>query len=110
MAHPDAAVAFGRTAADSNDIYVVNNGGAFLNLPGGPEAASIVRIDVGIRGVVPEQQVVPEPSSLGLSCTGAIGLAFVFLGNEEGMYPLGVVPSAPGLYPPDSVQFLHLSV
>jgi sugar lactone lactonase YvrE len=70
----DAAVAFGRTSADRQDIYVVNNGGAFLDLPGGPEAASVVRLAVGIDGVIPEQQAVPEPSSFGLSGAGAIAL------------------------------------
>ena len=29
----DAAMAFGRTAADRHEIYVVNNGGAFLSSP-----------------------------------------------------------------------------
>lgn len=32
----DAAVSFGRTAQDRQGIYVVNNGGVFLGLPGGP--------------------------------------------------------------------------
>ena len=54
----------GRTAADNTSLYVVNNGGVFLGLPGGPEDASIVRLDVGLSGVVPEQQVVPEPSTV----------------------------------------------
>jgi sugar lactone lactonase YvrE len=71
----DAAVAFGRTAGDSQDLYVVNNGGAFLGLPDGPEAASVVRIAVGTTGIVPESQVVPEPSSFLLSA----GAAAVFI-------------------------------
>ena len=75
----DAAVAFGRTVADNQDLYIVNNGGAFLELPAGPEAASILRLNVGITGAVPEEQVVPEPSSLVLSCTGAAGLLLVAL-------------------------------
>jgi hypothetical protein len=80
----DAAVAFGRTAADSQDIYVVNNGGAFLDLPGGPGAASIVRLNVGIAGAVPEEQVVPEPSSLALSCGATAGLLLVLLRRRYG--------------------------
>jgi hypothetical protein len=66
----DAALAFGRTAADRQDIYVVNNGGAFLGLPGGPEAASVVRLATDTTGVVPETQAVPEPASLWLSSAG----------------------------------------
>jgi hypothetical protein len=46
----DAAVAFGRTLFDFRDIYVVNNGGAFLGLPGGPLAASIVRLVTNVPG------------------------------------------------------------
>lgn len=65
----DAAVAFGRTAADLQDIYVVNNGGAFLGLPDGPSVASIVRLSVGTTGVTPESQATPEPSSLLLTAT-----------------------------------------
>ena len=53
----DAAVAFGRTAADRHDIYIVNNGGAFFNLPGGPGPASVVRLSTDTTGVVPESQV-----------------------------------------------------
>jgi sugar lactone lactonase YvrE len=48
----DAAVAFGHTLFDFQDIYVVNNGGAFLGLPGGPEAASIVRIVTNVPGAL----------------------------------------------------------
>jgi sugar lactone lactonase YvrE len=74
----DAALAFGRTAADSQDIYIVNNGGAFLGLPGGPEAASVVRLSTDTKGVVPEQQVVPEPATLWLTGAGT-GLALLLL-------------------------------
>jgi sugar lactone lactonase YvrE len=72
----DAAVAFGRTAADLNDIYIVNNGGAFLGLPGGPEAASVVRLATDTTGITPESQAIPEPGPLLL--TGA-GLTLLFL-------------------------------
>jgi hypothetical protein len=67
----DSALAFGRTAADSQDIYVVNNGGAYegLNGPG-----TIVRLGVGITGPAPELQVAPEPSTLAL--VAAAGLVF----------------------------------
>jgi hypothetical protein len=51
----DAAVAFGRTPFDLRDIYVVNNGGAFLGLPGGPLPASIVRLATDMTGVGAEQ-------------------------------------------------------
>jgi sugar lactone lactonase YvrE len=74
----NAAVAFGRTSADRQDIYVVNNGGAFLDLPGGTKAASVVRLAAGINGVVPEQQAVPEPSSFGLSITGTVARLGLF--------------------------------
>ena len=53
----DAALAFGRTAGDRNDIYVVNNGGAFLGLPGGPGPATVLRISTDTTGVMPESQV-----------------------------------------------------
>lgn len=46
----DAAVAFGRTPFDLRDIYVVNNGGVFLGLPGGPLPASIVRLVTDMTG------------------------------------------------------------
>jgi len=52
----DAAVAFGRRPFDLHDIYVVNNGGAFLGLPGGPVPASIVRIATNITGVGAEHE------------------------------------------------------
>ena len=48
----DAAVAFGHTLFDFRDIYVVNNGGAFLGLPGGPLAASIVRLVTNVPGAL----------------------------------------------------------
>jgi hypothetical protein len=50
----DAAVAFGRTAADRHEIYVVNNGGAFLGLPCGPGPATVVRLSTDRTGVMPE--------------------------------------------------------
>ena len=53
----DAAVAFGRAGADQHAIYVVNNGGAFLGLPGGPLPASVVRLSTDTTGVLPESQV-----------------------------------------------------
>jgi hypothetical protein len=46
----DAAVAFGGTPFDVRDIYVVNNGGAFLGLPGGPLPATIVRLVAKMTG------------------------------------------------------------
>lgn len=66
----DSALAFGRTAADSQDIYVVNNGGEYegLNGPG-----TVVRLNVGITGPAPELQAAPEPSSLALVvCFGLV--------------------------------------
>jgi hypothetical protein len=72
----DAAVAFGRTPADSNTLYVVNNGGAFLDLPGGPEAGSIVRLATDVTGITPESQVVPEPAAMPLAFVG-IALAYL---------------------------------
>jgi hypothetical protein len=48
----DAAVAFGHTLFDFRDIYVVNNGGAFLGLPDGPLAASIVRLVTNVPGAL----------------------------------------------------------
>ena len=48
----DAAVAFGHTLFDFRDIYVVNNGGAFLDLPDGPVAASIVRLVTNVPGAL----------------------------------------------------------
>jgi hypothetical protein len=70
----DAAVAFGRTSADLQDIYVVNNGGAFLGLPDGPSDASIVRLSTDTIGITPESQATPEPSSLWLSVPAAVAI------------------------------------
>lgn len=65
----DAAVAFGRTAADSHDLYVVNNGGAFSGSPDlGP--GSIVRLVTDTTGVTLESQAVPEPETIWLSAAG----------------------------------------
>lgn len=81
----DAAVAFGRTPADLQALYAVNNGGAFLGLPGGPEAASIVRLDVGMEGAVPELQAIPEPSAFFLTGGGcALLLALYRRRGEHG--------------------------
>ncbi|HYO84373.1 MAG TPA: hypothetical protein VES20_23415 [Bryobacteraceae bacterium] len=66
----DAALAFGRTAADRQHIYVVNNGGAFFNLPGGPQAATILRLGTDTTGVVPETQAVPEPETVFVTGAG----------------------------------------
>ena len=52
----DAALAFGRAGRDRHDIYVVNNGGAFLGLPGGPGPATVVRLSTDTTGVMPESQ------------------------------------------------------
>ncbi len=70
----DSALAFGRTAADSQDIYVVNNGGVYEGLPDGPQAASVVRLATSTTGAVPELQAVPELSTIWLSCCGISGL------------------------------------
>jgi len=51
----DAALAFGRTLSDFRDIYVVNNGGAFLGLPNGPLPASIVRLTMNRTEMEAEQ-------------------------------------------------------
>jgi sugar lactone lactonase YvrE len=48
----DAAVAFGQTLFDFRYIYVVNNGGAFLGLPDGPLAASVVRLVTNVPGAL----------------------------------------------------------
>lgn len=71
----DAAVAFGRTAADARSIYVVNNGGSFLMLPGGPQDGSVVRLDVGIAGAALDARAVsvPEPFAAHL-LAGGLGL------------------------------------
>jgi sugar lactone lactonase YvrE len=64
----DSSLAFGRTAADAQDIYVVNNGGAYEGLPGGQQAASVVRLAVGVTGATAEQQAIPEPSTWWFGC------------------------------------------
>ncbi len=68
----DAAVAFGRTAADARSIYVVNNRGSFLMLPGGPQDGSIVRLDVAIAGAALDARAVgvPEPLAAHLLASG----------------------------------------
>jgi hypothetical protein len=71
----DSSLAFGRTAADIQSIYVVNNGGAYENLLGGPGPGTIVRLDAGVTGVVPEAQAAPEPSTISL---GVVALALLF--------------------------------
>ncbi|MDQ6677517.1 MAG: hypothetical protein M3Z09_09500 [Acidobacteriota bacterium] len=68
----DSSLAFGRTAADSQDIYVVNNGGAYENLPGGQRAATVVRLGAGVTGATPEQQAIPEPGTLWFGCCGSV--------------------------------------
>ncbi len=68
----DSALAFGRTAADSGDIYVVNNGGAYEDLPGGQRAATVVRLAAGVTGAALEQQAIPEPSTWWLGCSGLL--------------------------------------
>jgi hypothetical protein len=61
-------VAFGRTAADRQDIYVVNNGGAFF--PGEPQAATILRFRTDTTGVIPEAQTIPEPATVFVTGAG----------------------------------------
>jgi putative intracellular protease/amidase/sugar lactone lactonase YvrE len=46
------ALAFGRSARDLTSIYVTTNGGMSLPLPTGLEVAKVVRLDVGIEGLV----------------------------------------------------------
>jgi sugar lactone lactonase YvrE len=48
------AVAFGRTASDSNSIYVTTNGGMSSPPPGGIQPGRVVRIDVAKPGYLPE--------------------------------------------------------
>lgn len=78
----DAAVAFGRTAADSRSLYVVNNGGSFLMLPGGPQDGSVVRLDVGVAGAALDARAVsiPEPLTAYLLASG-LGLLLVQRGR-----------------------------
>ncbi len=68
----DSALAFGRTAADSRDIYVVNNGGAYEDLPGGQRAATVVRLAAGVTGAALGPQAIPEPNTLWLGCGGLV--------------------------------------
>jgi hypothetical protein len=46
------ALAFGRGENDLTSIYVTTNGGMSLPLPTGLESAKVVRLDVGIEGLV----------------------------------------------------------
>jgi sugar lactone lactonase YvrE len=46
------ALAFGRTQTDRTSIYVTTNGGMSLPLPTGVEPAKVVRLDVGVEGLV----------------------------------------------------------
>lgn len=72
----DSSLAFGRTATDAQSIYVVNNGGQYEDLPGGPGPGTIVRLEVGVTGVVPEAQLTPEPATMGL---GGIALGLLLI-------------------------------
>jgi hypothetical protein len=72
----DSSLAFGRTAADAQAIYVVNNSGQYENLSGGPGPGTIVRLEAGVTGVVPEAQVTPEPATIGL---GALALGLLLI-------------------------------
>ncbi|UBF28825.1 DJ-1/PfpI family protein [Kovacikia minuta CCNUW1] len=44
------ALAFGRTSADSQSLYVTTNGGMSLPLSDGVQSGKVVRLDVGIAG------------------------------------------------------------
>jgi putative intracellular protease/amidase/sugar lactone lactonase YvrE len=46
------ALAFGRGESDFTSVYVTTNGGMSLPLPTGLESAKVVRLDVGIEGLV----------------------------------------------------------
>jgi putative intracellular protease/amidase/sugar lactone lactonase YvrE len=46
------ALAFGRAAGDRTGIYVTTNGGMSLPLPSGLEAAKVVRLEVGVEGLI----------------------------------------------------------
>jgi hypothetical protein len=97
----NAAVAFGRTPSDSHSLYVVNNGGVFLSLPNGPEAGSIVRLDTDITGVLPETQIVPEPSTMALGLVGLTlacsGAASFPVSTREGFQVLRLVRHGPDI-------------
>jgi putative intracellular protease/amidase/sugar lactone lactonase YvrE len=46
------ALAFGRTASDYTGVYVTTNGGMSLPLPTGLESAKVVRLEVGVEGLI----------------------------------------------------------
>jgi putative intracellular protease/amidase/sugar lactone lactonase YvrE len=46
------ALAFGRRVGDRTGIYVTTNGGMSLPLPTGLEAAKVVRLEVGVEGLI----------------------------------------------------------
>ncbi len=46
------ALAFGREESDRTGVYVVTNGGMSLPLPTGVESAKVVRLEVGIAGLI----------------------------------------------------------
>jgi hypothetical protein len=46
------ALAFGRSAGDNTSLYVTTNGGMSLPLPTGLEAAKVVRLEVGVEGLI----------------------------------------------------------
>jgi hypothetical protein len=110
----NAAVAFGRTPSDSHSLYVVNNGGVFLSLPNGPEAGSIVRLDTDITGVLPETQIVPEPSTMALGLVGLTlacsGAASFPVSTREGFQVLRISATWSGHYwffPPAIKRLLY---
>ena len=81
-------MAFGRTADDARSIYVVNNGGSFLMLPGGPQDGSVVRLDVGIAGAALDARAasVPEPFTAHLLASGLGLLLLVRRGGAARTY------------------------
>jgi sugar lactone lactonase YvrE len=83
----DSSLAFGRTAADSQSIYVVNNGGAYENLPGGQRAATIVRLAAGVTGATPEQQAIPEPNTLWFGCCGSVLVVMLRIARDRRSSP-----------------------
>jgi hypothetical protein len=50
------ALAFGQAADDRTGVYVVTNGGMSLPLPGGVQPAKVVRLEVGIPGLLLTEQ------------------------------------------------------
>ena len=46
------ALAFGRTVGDRTGVYVTTNGGMSLPLPTGLEASKVVRLEVGVEGLI----------------------------------------------------------